>query len=337
MDDGPGGAGRITGVDVRTLDGTALRVTARAYVLATGGIENARLLLASTDRDPAGVANGRDQVGRHFCDHLQIYAGFGVLEADEAELAGYRALDTTVPDGRHAGFAHAIRYGLTLSDEHLRDTGTTGLELLMAIGPYPGPAWRQVGGAGIDDVAAALRAEGGAPAAAVYVQGLAEQELDPDSRITLGDDTDALGMRRVRIDWRYGPDDRARILAGLRVMAEEIGALGWGRLQLVPGGVGFDVDGADLDRLLSIYSSDPAAIDPSGFPIGIGYHHMCTTRMAADPAEGVVDGDCRVHELDNLWVAGSSVFATPGTATPTYTIVALAIRLADHLREALGP
>ena len=60
---------------------------------------------------------------------------------------------------------------------------------------------------------------------------------------------------------------------------------------------------------------------------------MCTTRMAADPAEGVVDADLRVHSVDNLYVAGSSSFGTAGAATPTYTLVALALRLADHLQQ----
>ena len=72
------------------------------------------------------------------------------------------------------------------------------------------------------------------------------------------------------------------------------------------------------------------------FPIGVGFHHMCTTRMAEDAREGVVDAHCRVHDVDNLWVAGSSVFGTGGVATPTYTIVALATRLADHLRDVLA-
>jgi choline dehydrogenase-like flavoprotein len=63
---------------------------------------------------------------------------------------------------------------------------------------------------------------------------------------------------------------------------------------------------------------------------------MGTTRMAADPRQGVVDADCRVHGIDNLYVAGSSVFPTCGAANPTLTIVALALRLADHLRERLS-
>ena len=62
---------------------------------------------------------------------------------------------------------------------------------------------------------------------------------------------------------------------------------------------------------------------------------MGTTRMSADPAQGVVDADCRVHGMANLYVAGSSVFPTCGSANPTLTIVALALRLAAHLKGTL--
>jgi len=102
----------------------------------------------------------------------------------------------------------------------------------------------------------------------------------------------------------------------------------------VPGGVHADaIDNLQPDALVSLYRSVPDEASTDAFPVGMGFHHMCTTRMADDPAEGVVDADCRVHGVDNLWVAGSSVFATGGVATPTFTLVALAIRLADHLGE----
>ena len=64
---------------------------------------------------------------------------------------------------------------------------------------------------------------------------------------------------------------------------------------------------------------------------------MCTTRMSPDPRTGVVDRDCRVHGIANLYLAGSSVFATPGWANPTYTIVQMALRLGDHLAGELRP
>ena len=178
---------------------------------------------------------------------------------------------------------------------------------------------------------------GDPPHTVAYFQSLAEQRLDPRSRVTLGPATDALGMRRVRLDWQYGPDDRAAALDGLQTIAEAIGGAGLGRMQLVPGGVHADAhDNLVPGEFLTLYRAEPEEIDPLGFPIGMGFHHMCTTRMAADPTEGVVDADCRVHGIDNLWVAGSSVFGTGGVATPTFTIVALAARLADHLRDRLA-
>jgi choline dehydrogenase-like flavoprotein len=67
-----------------------------------------------------------------------------------------------------------------------------------------------------------------------------------------------------------------------------------------------------------------------------GPHHMGTMRMSADPQHGVVNEDCRVHSVENLYVAGSSVFTTGGYANPTFTLVALALRLADTLRDRLS-
>jgi choline dehydrogenase-like flavoprotein len=326
---------RVDRVDVRTLDGVQIEVEAEAYVLATGGIENARILLASTDADPGGLGNGNDLVGRHFTEHLQIYAGFALLEED-ASLPGFNGTQVTVEQGRHTGHEHGVKYALGLTEQHVRDAATTGLEIQMVTSNYPAATPLHRDGITTDDVGSLLRRAGDTPAVSAYLQGLAEQELDPESRVLLGSTTDALGMRRVQLDWRYSQADRRRALDGFRVAAEAIGASGLGRVQLVPGGVHADaVDNLVPDEWVSLYSSSPAAIDETDFPIGMGFHHMCTTRMAADPARGVVDADCRMHEVENLWVGGSSVFATGGVATPTYTIVALATRLADHLRTVL--
>lgn len=327
----------ITGLDVRSLAGTALRVEADAYVLATGGIENARLLLASTDADPAGLGNDHDLVGRHFTEHLQVFAGFGVLEPSIDELRGLVGTEVAITEGRHAGDDHGVKYAIGLTDDHVRDERTTGIEVQVSLGTLPMGVPRQDEGAGANDIADLLGRVATTPRTVAYFQSLAEQRLDPRSRVTLGTDTDALGMRRVRLDWQYGPDDRRAALDGLQVIAEALGASGLGRMQLVPGGVHADAhDNLVPGEFLTLYRSVPGEIDPLGFPVGMGFHHMCTTRMADDPAEGVVDADCRVHGIDNLWVAGSSVFATGGVATPTYTIVALAVRLADHLRERLA-
>jgi choline dehydrogenase-like flavoprotein len=324
----------ITHADLRTLDGVALRVEADAFVLACGGIENARLLLASTDADPAGIGNETDQVGRHFCEHFQIYAGFGLLDVPSEEMRAFDGTQVTLTEGRHAGFVHGVKHAWSLTDDYVRTTATTGMEVQLVVGAFPDITWKQSTGADATQVGALLGRSGRAPGSAVYLQVLAEQPCNPDSRVSLADTRDALGMRRVRLDWQYGPPDRHRILAGLRAIAEEIGSVGLGRLQLTPGGVGVGLEGAIRGEFLTAYECHPDRIDETDFPIGVGFHHMCTTRMSTDPADGVVDGDCRVHSVDNLWVAGSSVFGTAGVATPTFSIVALAIRLADHLRDA---
>jgi choline dehydrogenase-like flavoprotein len=122
-------------------------------------------------------------------------------------------------------------------------------------------------------------------------------------------------MPRVRVDWRMNPDDR-RGLDRLRAALQA----------------------AVRDRRLGTLVDDPAD-DETGWPRSMagGKHHIGTTRMHTDPKQGVVDPDCRVHGLANLYVAGSSVFPTSGYANPTLTIVALALRLADHLKTRLGP
>jgi len=334
----------ITGLNVRTLNGASLQARAAAYVVATGGIENARLLLASTDTDPAGLGNTNDLVGRHFAEHLQVYAGFGIFDAPLEDLIGFHGTDVTIEKGRHTGATHGVKYGLALTSDHVADAHTTGLEVQFVLGHLPTGMPYQPAGSTMSQVAAlhdalATSADGrhtGAASTSAYVQVLAEQRLNPESRVTLSGRRDPFGMPRTKLDWQYTDADRASVLTGLRTVAEQVGATAAGRLQIIPGGVHADaVDRLVPGELISLYRAMPDEFDPTGFPVGVGFHHMCTTRMATDPREGVVDADCRVHDIDNLWIGGSSVFATGGVATPTFNIVALAVRLADHLKEVI--
>ena len=118
-------------------------------------------------------------------------------------------------------------------------------------------------------------------------------------------------MRRVNVDWRLTPLDKQTVRRSTELLAAEVARAGLGRMQTI-------VEGDDL-----AWPEDNHG----------GFHHVCTTRMSDDPATGVVDRDCRVHGIDNLWIAGSSVFTTPGIGTPTFMLIALALRLADHLKE----
>jgi choline dehydrogenase-like flavoprotein len=148
------------------------------------------------------------------------------------------------------------------------------------------------------------------PGPLLAVSVVAEPAPNPDSQLRLGDERDALGQRRVVLDWRIAASDSISVRRTLEVVACELGASGLGRARIL-----FPEDGF-------------AELDPTG-----SHHHMGTTRMHRDPNEGVVDANCRVHGISNLFVAGSSVFPTFGTANPTYTLLALAFRLSDHLQR----
>ena len=123
---------------------------------------------------------------------------------------------------------------------------------------------------------------------------------------------DALDLPRIKLDWRLTDQDRESFYTHLHSLALEFGALGIGRLRMMV------KDSGEWPE-----------------PLSGGSHHMGTTRMSDTPSRGVVDGNCKVYSVDNLYVAGSSVFPTTGVSNPTLTIVALTLRLADHLKEKL--
>jgi choline dehydrogenase-like flavoprotein len=141
-----------------------------------------------------------------------------------------------------------------------------------------------------------------------------EQRPNPDSRITLDfEKRDALGQPQLRLDWRLTELDKRSIRVAEQLLASELEKTGAGRLQIP-------------EWLMAEDNAWPSYL------VG-GPHHMGTTRMSTHAGAGVVDANCRVHGMDNLYIAGSSVFTTGGTANPTLTIVALAARLAGHIKE----
>ncbi len=309
----PGGR-RIERLDAVDEAGRTIAVRAETYVLAAGGIENPRLLLVS------GVGGG--PVGAFYADHphvtVPIEAPGGLGPLDPVALqAGHRDLADAVVlatgrERRAAGRLDAYGYLIRLRRSDLWDRSgvRAWLDLAWAIrnretpAGSPGVYPRAVAG-----VPALIRAVGDSRRhrrrTALRV-GM-ESPPDPESRVTLSERRDRLGMPVARVEWRVGDRERRGLEAYLADMALAADREGWGPLGYPEG---------------------------SRWPVGIegGAHHMGTTRMHADPAEGVVDADCRVHGIANLFIAGSSVFPTYGYANPTLTIVALALRLADRLR-----
>jgi choline dehydrogenase-like flavoprotein len=305
-------------------------VRARAFVLAMGGIETPRLLLNAVRQQPAGVGNGHDLVGRFFCEHPNKIGGSVISARAEDLLADYRALRTEDGRVRHSiALSPALQeregtLNLTMTLQRTRDSLTSpGYQALQGLleqlkgrefgelGPHVRELIGDLGGAAGDS----WRALRGTLEDEVLIRVRAEQAPDPASRVVLLDETDALGLRRVGLDWRLGSLEKHTMQMALHHLGMEIGRLELGRLQ---------VHDWLRDSSPTIEST-----------IAGGAHHMGTTRMADDPRQGVVDRDCRVHGLDNLYIAGSSVFPTVGFANPTLTIVELALRLADHLQQRL--
>jgi choline dehydrogenase-like flavoprotein len=320
--------GGIAAVDLRALDGRRGTVHAGTVVLAAGGVENARLLLAS------GLGNAHDTVGRWFSEHPVLWIDLE-LDRPDALQRFYGRL------GRGA-----VRYlpKIVLAPEVQRaERVLTGVAELnyAAAEPRGRAAARELSsalqgrrpprGLGAADLAGALCELGPVGVAAFrrFAQGrpspvpltggrlkiLLEQAPNRESRVTLADEVDALGVPRARVDWRLTELDRRTARVFTRTLDQEFRRVGLARLR-------------DLDRF-----------DGDGWTDGVeeACHHMGTTRMSTDPREGVVDADCRVHGVSGLYVSGSSVLPAGGYANPTLTIVALALRLADHLAATPAP
>jgi choline dehydrogenase-like flavoprotein len=148
----------------------------------------------------------------------------------------------------------------------------------------------------------------------IYFGAQSEVAPNPDSRVTLSETTDRLGMRRVTLDWRLGDLERSTLFAYIRVIASEFERLGLGTFDL-----------RQVSVLDDAFDWATMAHDSA--------HHMGTTRMHDCPQLGVVDRHCRVHGVENLYIGSSAVFPTSARSNPTLTILALCVRIADRLKE----
>ena len=324
---GPDGAS-VTSAQVKTPDGVTWSASAPKVVVACGGIGTPRLLLSSIDHNPAGIGNDHDLVGRYYTDHPKAFAWAlaSSLDATAWEfLNSSAAPDQQVDRGDGVMVSRTSHVYLRLSDAALEEHGWPHAQAECFFAASV-PTERRTEFAGIDLI------EGTASMAVVVLT--TEQPLDRDSRVTLSEETDALGRRRPVVDWRV-PSGQAETVSDMaRLLGGELGARSLGRLWEATDQLRIDLDTFDMARPLETLELDPPPSPGAPVKWRTSYHQMCTTRMAEDPTEGVVDADCLVHGMTNLWVAGTSVFATGAGYVPTLTGVALALRLADHLQGA---
>lgn len=304
--------GRVRAFVCKTLGGARFEIEADHYALALGGIENARLLLASRGQEPAGVGNQSGLVGRYFMEHPHLYSGAAVLLPDDVDVSFYLGHQSvvTIDDDHPDGLNTTAMPSLAVAPQLRAREGLLPFACqIFNTEPDHFPATEAL--LALPDVRALIRRGGEREGRLFGITMRAEQRPLEDSRVFLADDEDALGLPRAGLDWRIDDRDRADFRRGMEIVGAELARAGLGRLWL---------------RL------DDDGLFPQGEIRG-GCHHMGTTAMSSDPERGVVDAECRVHGLDNLYVAGSSVFPSGGYANPTLAIVALAHRLAERLAE----
>ncbi|HWY60302.1 MAG TPA: FAD-dependent oxidoreductase [Rhizomicrobium sp.] len=300
------GGGPVDHLDVATLNGAGaadkhFTVRPRYVVLACGGMESARLLLASNDVMKPGIGNQNDLVGRFFAD-TPIPRDTATMVLFDGPIAGFYSNALSLPD------ATILRATFAPSEEFARRRGVIA-SLTTVENPMTLDA---LGTAAVVATAQALGVD--ASNAKAYSLGCGlELAPDPDRRLTLSDQRDALGMPRLNLLMKIADSDFEHYH---RTIAE------LGRQMLAARSGMIKINYNRREQWL-------AAMD-------WGNHHMGTTRMSDDPKNGVVDAQGQVFGVPNLYVAGSSVFPTYGASNPTLNLLALTLRLGDHLKKVMA-
>jgi len=350
-------AGRsVDHLTVRNLRGKSFTVRAAHYVLATGGLEAARLLLASRDVQQQGIGNQHDLVGRYYMCHLAGTIGAIKIERPASAVwHGYEISDEGIYCRRRFALREATQRSFKLgnfvarlhhpriSDPSHRNGVLSLLFLAQLFIPYE---YRmRLAGAGSTRLTEWLQhlrnvalgstdaagfawhllrdrklAERKFPTIIIHSKANlysldfhAEQQPNPLSRVSLSAETDALGMPRIHIDWRYTRGDVDTVSRSVALLADDF------RQQRIGT---FDYDPAGVESEMTRYGA-------------FGGHHIGTARMGRDPRSSVVNADCRIHEVGNLFIASSATFPTSSQANPTLTLIAFALRLSAHLKSLL--
>jgi len=345
----------VTQLTASSLKRNEFIVCAKHYILATGGLEVTRILFLSNGVHPKGMGNDHDLLGRFYLSHITgdaclvkftpwggdivwdyektpegVYFRRTISIRDEAQrnhkLLNLRVTLThpSVADPQHRSSvlsaAYLIKrflanrippeYNKELSSmtpfhhlqAHLKNILSDPIDLLRFSGKWI--TKRILSKRKLPSVVLENKSN-------IYTLHFdAEQSPNRDSRVMLSTEKDIFGLNRLKVDWRFTDADVKSACKSFQLIAKELQLSGAGKMEI------------ELESLARKIKDT-----------GVGSHHIGTTRMSSDPSQGVVDEDCRVHGIDNLYIASSSVFPTSSYANPTLTILALALRLADHIKQ----
>jgi GMC oxidoreductase/Pyridine nucleotide-disulphide oxidoreductase len=350
---------RVELLHAKTLGGKKIEVKCQKYVLAGGGLNTTRLLMTSDRQHPGGIGNHSGLLGRFYMGHLsgdiavahfttppqQTMFGFD-RDTDNIylrrrfsftrEFLHEQQLSNTVAwlgspkfgDPSHQNGILSAAY-LALNMPILKNYLTSKTMRMGAIGTEG----QRIERAHLRNVCKDFQqtisflprfgynryiAKRKIPALFVYsaaneypLHYHSEQIPNLDSTVSLSDERDKLGMLRLKIDLQFAQADIDSVVRAHQHWDRHLRKHNCGYLKYL--------------------TADPAA--SVWEQAGDGFHQIGTTRMSAEPSRGVVGTDARVHGIDNLFVASSSIFVTSGQANSTLTIVAFALRLADHLQK----
>lgn len=326
-------ARRAAQIRMRCLNGNEFRVQSKQFILAAGGIEVPRLLLLSNAVQKEGLGNQHDLVGRYFMEHPHLWSGYYIPNSTNGTCSAdlYKVhLHNDIP----------VMGKLSLSENTMQEERLLnyGVSLHPVLAPRSAGEKESKGVASCRALMASVRngvvpehlqehvknmvADIGGLSKKVFdkisrqrdvkmyrLNHMTEQSPNPESRVTLSEERDALGQYRARLDWKMNALDIRSMVRAQEIIDEELRKAGLGRLHI-------ELSGEEPP--MSIHG---------------GYHHMGTTRMSRAPKKGVVDQNCKIHGISNAYIAGPSVFPTCGFANPVLTTVALALRLADHVKQ----
>lgn len=340
---------------VKNQKGQSIDIVSKKYVLAMGGLETTRILLSSNNIMKNGIGNDSDRLGRFYMCHLASNAAeIRISKNIPKVIYGYEKSKDDIYCRRRISLSAEAQRSHQAGNMIARfiypnaanpDHGNGILSLLFLARNILHPEYRgafsfndflsKPGTAKTDYIAHLRNVVIDLPHTLSFSQMIlrkrflarrklpsvmlksrtntylldinAEQSPDPSSRITLINEKDALNIPKLRIDWRTNAVDKNTIKTGLYLLHDEFKKSGCGEISI------------NEDKLKDFWP--------------VGGHHIGTTRMSSSSHEGVVDENCQVHGVSDLYIASSSVFPTSSHANPTLTIVALAIRLADHLKN----